>query len=104
MKLQQLCMMAYLFCLSLAEITQLNMFSSEYPGSPVPSVNKAWDTRGPVNNMALSQMVQTQAIIWVSIFMVIIVLASACALYTIDDPKTRDSLLYAKFLTNMKDK
>ena len=53
MKLQQLCMMAYLFCLSLAEITQLNMFSSEYPGSNIPSVNKAWDTRGPVNNMAL---------------------------------------------------
>ena len=102
MKLQYSLMMACLFCLSLAE--QLNMNNSTYPGFAVPSENRKWNTTEPVNNQALAIMVQTQAFIWVSIFIAIISIVAVCAMCNIDDPKTRDSLLYAKFLTNVKDK
>ena len=106
MKLQFTILMAYFFCLSLATFdkTMLNIQNSTFPGYPVPSVNKAWNTSGDINNQALALMVQTQAFIWTAIFIAIISIVSVCAMCNIDDPKTRDSLLYAKFLTNMKDK
>ena len=57
-----------------------------------------------MNNQALALMVETQAFIWVSILIAVISIVAVCAMCNIDDPKTRDSLLYAKFLTNMKEK
>ena len=83
---------------------QLNMNNSTYPGFPVPSVNRYWDTTEAMNNKQLAGLVQVQAYIWVSIMLAIITIASTCAMCYMNDPKTRDSLLYAKFLTNMKDK
>ena len=45
-----------------------------------------------------------QAAIWIPIILVIISIASVYALYAIDDIKSRDTILYAKFLANLKDK
>ena len=45
-----------------------------------------------------------QAGIWIPIMMAIISVASVYALYAIDDVKNRDTILYAKFLANLKDR
>lgn len=42
--------------------------------------------------------------IWIPIIFVIISVASIYALFAIDDKKNRDTILYAKFLANLKDK
>lgn len=52
----------------------------------------------------LSQMVRTQAIIWVPIVLTIITLMTVCTLMGMDADKSRDTILYAKFLSNVKDK
>ena len=83
---------------------QLNMNNSTYPGSPIPSVNRYWNTTAPQNNKALASLIQVQAGIWIGILLAIITIASTCAMCYMNDPKTRDSLLYAKFLANVKDK
>ena len=80
------------------------MSNSTYPGSSIPSVNAAWDTTIPVKNMQLATMIQTQAFIWVPIMLVLIVISATCALCTLNQGKDRDSLLYARFLSNVKDK
>ena len=45
-----------------------------------------------------------QAAIWIPILLAIISVASVYALYAIDDIKNRDTILYAKFLANLKDR
>ena len=45
-----------------------------------------------------------QAAIWIPIILAIISVASVYALYAIDDIKNRDTILYAKFLANLKDR
>ena len=45
-----------------------------------------------------------QAGIWIPIMMAIISVAAVYALYAIDDVKNRDTILYAKFLANLKDR
>ena len=45
-----------------------------------------------------------QAGIWVPIVFAIISVAAVYALFAIDDKKNRDTILYAKFLANLKDK
>ena len=45
-----------------------------------------------------------QAAIWIPIILAIITIASVYALYAIDDIKSRDTILYAKFLANLKDR
>ena len=45
-----------------------------------------------------------QAAIWMPILLAIISVASVYALYAIDDIKNRDTILYAKFLANLKDR
>ena len=42
--------------------------------------------------------------IWIPIIFIIISVASIYALFAIDDKKNRDTILYAKFLANLKDK
>ena len=61
MKLQYALITACLFCTSLATFdkTMLNIQNSTFPGYPVPSVNKAWNTSEDINNQALAMMVQT---------------------------------------------
>jgi len=49
-------------------------------------------------------MVGTQAGIWVSILLIIIVGCVVCFMMDMDADKSKDTLLYAKFLTNVKDK
>ena len=45
-----------------------------------------------------------QAFIWVPIVLAIVVIASVCVLCTMDSDRKKDTILYAKFLTNVKDK
>ena len=45
-----------------------------------------------------------QAAIWTPIVFFMIVVAAVYAMYAIDDIKSRDTILYAKFLANLKDK
>ena len=54
--------------------------------------------------MQLARMVQTQAFIWVPIMLFVITLTATCALCTLNQGRDRDSLLYARFLSNVKDK
>ena len=42
-----------------------------------------------------------QAAIWVTITLILITVASVYALYAIDDVKSRDTILYTKFLANL---
>ena len=80
------------------------MSNSTYPGSFTPYEDARWNTNEQVTNMQLAQMVQRQAFIWVPIMLAIITIASTCALCHMNDDKSRDTLLYAKFLSNVKDK
>ncbi len=45
-----------------------------------------------------------QAAIWTIIAFAIMTVAAVVALYKIDDVKNRDTILYAKFLANLKDR
>ena len=45
-----------------------------------------------------------QAGIWIPIILAMISVAAVYALYGIDDVKNRDTILYAKFLANLKDR
>ena len=45
-----------------------------------------------------------QAAIWIPIMFAIISVAAVYALFAIDDKKNRDTILYAKFLANLKDR
>ena len=89
---------------SLAFAESLVIPSEVYPGSAIPSVNRYWNTTEPVGNMQLARMVQTQAFIWVPIMLFVITLTATCALCTLNQGRDRDSLLYARFLSNVKDK
>jgi len=83
---------------------QFGVYNSTYPGSPIPKVNREWNTTEPVENMQLANMVQTQAFIWIPIILAAIVIASTCALCTLNQGKDRDSLLYAKFLSKVENR
>lgn len=45
-----------------------------------------------------------QAAIWLPIVFLIIIVASVYALFAIDDKPNRDTILYSKFLANLKEK
>ena len=49
-------------------------------------------------------LTRRQACIWLPIAMFLIVLYATIAIYKIDDVKNRDTILYAKFIANIKDK
>jgi hypothetical protein len=49
-------------------------------------------------------MIQVQAFIWVPIILAVITIASVCFICFMDADRKKDTLLYAKFLTNVKDK
>ena len=80
------------------------MNNSTYPGSPIPYENRMWNTTEAVANKQLAMMIQTQAFIWTPIVITLIVITATCALCNVNQGKDRDSLLYAKFLSNVKDK
>lgn len=63
-------------------------------------------TLGPdaVTGYQISTLVGTQAMIWVSIILIVVTIATVCTLMGMDADKERDTMLYAKFLTNVKDK
>jgi hypothetical protein len=50
------------------------------------------------------ELTRKQAAIWVPIFLVFFVAAAVFAIYKIDDVKNRDTILYAKFIANLKEK
>ena len=59
---------------------------------------------GPTQAADAGKITRKQAGIWIPIIMAIISVASVYALYAIDDIKNRDTILYAKFLANLKDR
>jgi len=54
--------------------------------------------------MDLSTMVGTQAFIWIPIILIITTGCVVCFMMDMDADKTKDTLLYAKFLANVKEK
>lgn len=53
----------------------------------------------------LGNLVAVQAGIWISVFMILIVGCTVCFMMDMDvESKRNDTLLYAKFLTNVKEK
>ncbi len=61
-------------------------------------------TEAPVSQADINEMVRTQAIIWVPVLLGIVTLMAVCTLFNMDADKSRDTILYAKFLSNVKDK
>ena len=51
-----------------------------------------------------SQVIAFQAFIWVSILLVIVTGCIVCMMLRMDADKHKDTLVYAKFLANVKDK
>lgn len=50
------------------------------------------------------ELTRRQAAIWIPIVFVVFTVGAVYALYGIDDPKHRDTILYAKFIANLKEK
>ena len=91
-----LVMVCFLMNLAMAVSgTQSNQsFNTAVPDPIVPDLNLS-------NNGAITRK---QAGIWTGITMTIIIIGAVYALYGIDDVKNRDTILYAKFLANLKDR
>ena len=58
----------------------------------------------PTKSADAGVITRRQAAIWIPIILAIISVAAVYALYAIDDVKSRDTILYAKFLANLKDR
>ena len=54
--------------------------------------------------MNTSDIVGVQTFIWVPIILTLILVATLCMMAGMDADKNRDTILYAKFITNVKDK
>ena len=69
---------------------------------------KEFDVNDVVNTPAAPAdpgvLTRKQAAIWIPIVFALISVAAVYALYAIDDIKNRDTILYAKFLANLKDR
>ena len=57
-----------------------------------------------VNMQEYSKLVAVQAFIWVPILLIIITGYTLCFMMRMDADKAKDTLVYAKFLANVKDK
>lgn len=56
------------------------------------------------NAQSSSDLVGVQTFIWVPIILALILVATLCMMAGMDADKNRDTILYAKFITNVKDK
>ncbi len=56
------------------------------------------------NMTQYGDLVAVQAFIWVPILLVIITGCTVCFMMSMDADKYKDTLVYAKFLANVKDK
>ena len=54
--------------------------------------------------MNAGALTRRQTVIWIPIIMLLVVIGAVGAIYSIDDVKNRDTILYAKFIANLKDK
>jgi hypothetical protein len=59
---------------------------------------------GNANAANPGQLVSVQAFIWVPIILTLILLSMTCMMMYMDGDKSRDTILYAKFISNVKDK
>lgn len=50
------------------------------------------------------QLISVQAFVWVPIILVLILVTMVCHMGHMDADKSRDTILYAKFISNVKDK
>ena len=71
-----------------------------------------FDYSGSANNqptpittaIQYSNLVAVQAFIWIPILLIITVGCTVCTMISMDADKSKDTLVYAKFLANVKDK
>ena len=62
------------------------------------------DTLTKLQLQNVGSITRTQAGIWIPIILVLITISGVYAMYSIDDIKSRDTILYAKFLAQLKDR
>ena len=67
------------------------------------SADPSQEKKVAITDKELAEMVRTQAIIWIPIILTVTVIASVCALMGMDKDKQKDTMLYAKFLSNVKE-
>ena len=89
-----LVMFCFLMNLAMAGTQSNQALNTAVPEPIVPDLNLS-------NNGAITRK---QAAIWSGIMIAIISVGAVYALYGIDDIKNRDTILYAKFLANLKDR
>lgn len=70
----------------------------------LPTANAQITTVGNANAANPGQLVSVQAFIWVPIILTLILLSMTCMMMYMDGDKSRDTILYAKFISNVKDK
>ena len=88
-------------------VVNLNLFSlaaAINQGTTTNAANEDTVPTAPTVAANAGVITRKQAAIWIPILLAIISVASVYALYAIDDIKSRDTILYAKFLANLKDR
>ena len=71
------------------------------PANAAPANEDTVTIGAPANAGVITRK---QAAIWIPIIFAIVSVAAVYALFAIDDKKNRDTILYAKFLANLKDR
>ena len=60
--------------------------------------------RNITSNQQMAVLVGVQAFFWVPILLIIVTGCTVCFMVSMDKDKHKDTLVYAKFLANVKDK
>ena len=68
------------------------------------TITTSYPSRRFTSNGQMAAMVGIQAFYWIPALLLLIVGCSVCFMMDMDKDKHKDTLLYAKFLTNVKDK
>lgn len=66
--------------------------------------DQTWEPTPIYSGEQLSNLVAVQAFIWIPILLIIITGCTVCTMMSMDADKSKDTLVYAKFLANVKDK
>ena len=87
-------LVCFLFLLNLA-FAQTRTHGTGMPDIDMPQMEKLNDN---------GRITRRQAALWVTILLAIIAISGIFAMYKIDDIEKRDTILYAKFLANLKER
>jgi len=66
--------------------------------------DQTWAPTPITSSEQYSNLVAVQAFIWIPILLIIITGCAVCTMMSMDADKSKDTLVYAKFLANVKDK